>query len=191
MNRIGIFGGTFDPIHNGHLAMAQIAREEMQLNRIVFVPSHFPPHKSSKGVVPAVDRLKMVKLAIQGNAYFRVTDFEVNRSGRSYSIDTLKHFQNKFKKSRLYFIIGGDAYAILNKWKSIKSILKIAEFIVVNRPGYMQKSGLIKCHHVIMPGIDISSSYVRQRLKEKKEVRYWVPGPVADYIKKNKLYQKH
>ena len=91
----------------------------------------------------------------------------------------------------MYFIIGGDAYEGLRDWKDINEQLKIAEFVVVNRPGYKQKAGSIKCHHVFMPGIDISSSYVRQRLKDGKEVRYWVPGPVADYINKHHLYRKH
>ena len=191
MGKVGILGGTFDPIHNGHLAMAQIAREKMSLDEVIFVPSYLPPHKSPKNVVLAADRLNMVILAIKGNPFFRISDYEVKKAGKSYSIDTLRYFRKKMKGLKLYFIVGNDAYEGLSQWKDIDEILKIAHFVVVNRPGSSRKGGNIKCHHVMMPGIEISSSYVRQRLEEGKEVRYWVPGPVAEYIKKNRLYQKH
>ena len=115
MKRIGIFGGTFDPIHNGHLAMAQIAHEKLSLDQVIFVPSYLPPHKSSPNLAPAAQRLRMVRIAIRGNPHFRVSDFEVKKAGRSYTIDTLHHFKKKLKNSKLLFILGGDAYEILEK----------------------------------------------------------------------------
>ena len=190
MKRIGIFGGTFDPIHNGHLALAQTALEKMSLDEIIFVPSYLPPHKSARNVVAADDRLRMARLAIKNNPNFGISDFEVRRTGKSYSIETLRYFQKKLRNTKLFFILGEDAYKQLAKWKDIAQVLKIVEFIVVNRPGYKQTAGKIKCHHAVMPGIDISSSYVRQRMRSGQEVRYWVPGPVAEYIKRKRLYQQ-
>lgn len=188
--RIGILGGTFDPIHIGHLAMAKMAQDQMRLDQVIFVPSFLPPHKSSGQIVAANDRLKMVRLAIKGARGFSVSDFEVKKTGKSYSVDTLRHFKKVFPKgTKLFFIVGEDAYTGLKNWRKIEEILNIVEFIVVNRPGPFEKTGRVHCHHVVMPGIDISSSYIRQRIGQKKEVKYFVPEDVFRYINKNKLYR--
>lgn len=191
MQRIGILGGTFNPIHIGHLAIAQMALERMHLTKVVFVPAHIPPHKNPKAVANAKHRYNMVKLAIKDNSDFEISDFEINKEGKSYTIDTMKYFYEKYPKdTKLYFIIGGDTLADLPNWRYIDDILKIGEFIVVNRPGCVKKASDLKHHSVIMPGIDISSSLVRFRLFQNKTIRYFVPDPVLTYIKENELYHE-
>jgi len=190
LERIGVLGGTFNPIHIGHLAMAQMALERMHLTKVVFVPAHIPPHKNPGVVAHAKHRYQMVKLAIDGNASFELSDFEINKKGKSYTIDTMNYFYGAYPKdTKLYFIIGGDALGDLRSWRYIDDILKISEFIVVNRPGYVKKSSNVKHHSVIMPGIDISSSHVRMRLFQNRTIRYFVPDSVLEYIHQNQLYR--
>ncbi len=189
MQRIGVLGGTFNPIHTGHLAIAQMALERMNLTKVIFVPAYIPPHKNKKIVARAKDRFSMVQLAVKGNSFFEISDFEINKKGKSYTIDTMRHFQEKYPDdTRLFFIIGEDTLSQLPKWRYIDNILEIAEFIVVNRPGHTKKSSDLKHHSVIMPGIDISSSYVRLRLVQNKTIRYFVPDQVLEYIQKNRVY---
>lgn len=188
--RIGVLGGTFNPIHVGHLAIAQMALERMHLTKVVFVPAHIPPHKNPGVVAGAKHRYQMVRLAIEGNDTFEVSDFEINKRGKSYTVDTMKYFHHFYPPdTKLYFIIGGDTLGDLRSWRYIEEILKIAEFIVVNRPGYVKKPGDVRHHSVIMPGIDISSSYVRIRLFQGRTIRYFVPDKVLEYISQNQLYQ--
>ena len=187
--RIGVLGGTFNPIHVGHLAIAQMALERMHLSKVIFVPTHIPPHKNRKIVAGAKHRFRMVDLAIENNPRFEISDFEIIKKGKSYTIDTMQYFREIYSESaRLFFIIGEDTLSQLPRWRYIDDISKIADFIVVNRPGHTKKSTDIKHCSVIMPGIDISSSYVRLRITEKRTVRYFVPDKVIDYIKQNKLY---
>lgn len=189
MKRLGILGGTFDPIHLGHLRMAQVVLEKMKLNQVVFVPSNLPPHKSAAGLSPGGERLYLARLAIQGNPNFTVSSFETERKGKSYSIDTVRHFAKTPPKAKLFFIIGYDAFTALHKWKAMEEILKMTEFVVVNRPGNFKKHGRIKHHSVVMPGMDISSSSIRQLVKQGKSIRYLVAEAVRGYIEKNRLYK--
>jgi len=190
VERIGVLGGTFNPIHVGHLAIAQMALERMHLTKVIFVPAHIPPHKNPGIVASAQHRYQMVKLAIDGNASFEISDFEINKKGKSYTVDTMQHFYKLYgQDAKLYFIIGGDALGDLRNWRYIDDILKISEFIVVNRPGYVKKGGDVKHHSVIMPGIDISSSYVRMRLFQNRTIKYFVPDNVLGYISQHCLYQ--
>lgn len=192
MKRIGVLGGTFNPVHIGHLAIAQMAREAVKLDKVIFVPSNWPPHKNESNIAPARDRYNMVRLAVKGNPGFETSDFEIKNEGKSYTIDTLWHFRRIFpKEAKLFFIIGGDTLSQLKNWRYIEDILKIATFIVVNRPGQFKKEKGIKVNYysVSMPGIDISSSYVRSRIAQNKTMTYFVPDSVLKYIKKNKLYK--
>ena len=191
MKRIGILGGTFNPPHIGHLAIAQMAKEKMCLDKVIFVPSNLPPHKSADGVAAPKHRLAMTRLSVAKNSSLTVSEFEIKKKGKSYSVDTMRYFRKKFsRKVELFFIIGGDALSQLEKWKYIKDLVKITTFIVVNRPGRFKKKTWIKHNSVSMPGIDISSSYVRQRIAQGKTVKYFVPDNVIRYIKRNKLYAK-
>lgn len=194
MKRIGVLGGTFNPIHIGHLAIAQMALETMRLQKVIFVPANSPPHKNDSNIAPAKDRFQMVKLAIKGNPFLKISDFEIKKEGKSYTIDTLWHFRRIFPRdTQLFFIIGGDTLPQLKNWRYIEDILKIAIFIVVNRPGQFKKDRSMKINYfsVPMPGIDISSSYVRSRIAQGKTVKYFVPESAIGYIKKHHLYQTH
>ena len=191
MKRIGFFGGTFNPIHMGHLAIAQMAQERFKLDKVIFIPSHQPPHKNitPKELASAKDRYRMVKRAIAGNEFFEVSDVETKRAGKSYTVDTLRHFRKIYpSKTRFFFIIGGDSLGTLATWKNIDEILKLATFIVVNRPGYSDIEN-IKHLSVTKPGIDISSSYLRERINSGKSVRYLVPEAIYRYIIKHGLYK--
>lgn len=189
MERIGVLGGTFNPVHVGHLAIAQMALERMHLTKVLFMPAYIPPHKNPHAVAGAKHRYNMVKLAIADNPDFEISDFEISKKGKSYTIDTMTHLRQLYRDAKLYFIIGGDTLSQLPTWRYIDDILKIAEFIVVNRPGSVKKGREVHHHSVIMPGIDISSSYVRMRLFQKRTIRYFVPDNVLEYIKENRLYE--
>lgn len=192
MKRIGLFGGTFNPIHMGHLAIAQMAQEAFKLDKVIFIPSHQPPHKNIASLAPACDRYKMVKLAIAGNDRFEVSDVETLRDGKSYTIDTLRYFQKVYSsKAKLFFIVGGDSFSTLPKWKNIGEILRLVTFIVVNRPGTNASKKNIRHLTVTKPGIDISSSYLRQRIESGKSVRYLVPEAIFYYIEKHRLYKNN
>lgn len=190
MQRIGVLGGTFNPIHIGHLAVAQTALDKMNLQKVIFVPTNIPPHKSAHSVAPARDRYNMIRIAIGKNRLFDVSDFEIKKEGKSYSIDTMRYFKSIFpNNTELFFIVVGDLLNQLEKWKYIKDLVKIVRFVVVNRPGQLRKKTWVKYFSVSMPGIDISSSYVRQRIAQNKTIRYFVPDRVVSYINKHKLYQ--
>lgn len=189
MRRIGLLGGTFNPIHIGHLTMAQIAKERMNLDKIIFIPSHIPPHKKVKNLALAKHRYAMVRLAIQGNPGFAVSDFEYKKAGRSYSIDTIRHFwKNNPQGTKFFFIIGADAVAGLKDWKRIEQIVKLVTFVVVNRPGYIYREDRIEYQYVAMPAIDIASSFLRSRVAQGRSIQYFVPDSVYAYIKKHNLY---
>ena len=190
MKKIGVFGGTFNPIHIGHLAIARSAQEKFNLEKVIFVPCHYPPHKRVSRLVSAQDRFNMVRLGIKDNPCFDISDFEIKKEGKSYSIDTVKYFRGKFSdKTKLFFIIGEDTFSDISSWKAIDEILKIVSFIVVNRPGYAACMPKVKHHSIISPGIDISGSYLRRHIREGKNVKYLVPEDVLKYINHHKLYK--
>ena len=189
MARIGILGGTFNPIHLGHLAIAQWAYEKLKLDKVIFVPSYFPPHKSSRGVVEAKHRLEMVRLATEDNPYFEVSDFEILKKGKSYSVDTMRHFKTEFpRRTQFYFIIGEDALKTLSSWKNITELVKLTTFVVMNRPGFERKQSKIPVRFLTMLGMDISSSYIRKCLESAKSVKYFLPEQVLMYIRRHQLY---
>lgn len=183
MKRIGLFGGTFDPIHIGHLLMARSALEQMNLERVVFIPSFLPPHKKTETFFSSTDRLTMVKLAVKGIREFVVSDFEVKKGGKSYSIDTVKHFSHIFDGAKLFFIVGGDAVHHLDTWKDIQTLKKLCSFVSVNRPGYPRGQKKLEYHAVTMNGIELSSTEIRKRILMKKSVEFLVPDRVLKYIK--------
>lgn len=190
MERIGILGGSFNPLHIGHLAIAEVAQERMDLDHVIFVPCFEPPHKRLVHLAPAKDRLEMLRASIKNNPRFEVSAYEVKKGGRSYSVDTVKYFHEKYgDKAKLFFIIGGDSGAHLHTWKMIDEISKHVSFIVVNRPGHDECASEISHHSVVMPGIDISSSYIRRRILQGKSIKYLVPEEVFRYIEKYKIYQ--
>lgn len=203
---IAIFGGTFNPIHYGHLIVAEEIRSKYNLDKVVFVPCHLPPHKDPTDLVDAQKRLIMVHLAVVGNPCFEVSNFEIERGGRSYSIDTVRHFSKIYgEETQLYFIVGADVLMELSTWKNIDHLLKLSKFIAVPRPGYdtgkifdykilgfstrVLDSDLME--NIIVENVstsDVSSTDVRQKVREWKSIKYLVPENVEQFIHNQKLY---
>jgi nicotinate-nucleotide adenylyltransferase len=186
--RIGILGGTFNPVHIGHLILAEEAREKLGLDKIIFIPTALPPHKDNLNIAPAADRLKMLKLATQGNKYFKVLDIEIKRNGRSYTIDTLRELKSKYSRDELYFIIGSDLLKYLNEWKDLNEILKMVKFVVATRPGFPLEQIPSYITTLAIRAVDVSGFEVRQCVAQNKSYGYLVTDKVFDYIKKRKLY---
>jgi len=187
--KIGILGGTFNPIHAGHLILAEEAREKLNLDKIIFMPTFLPPHKDKSDIASAQDRYKMIKIAIEGNNHFAVSDLEIKRQGQSYTIDTVRAFKNLHPKDELYFITGSDLLKYLAEWKDLEEILKIVKFVVATRPGYALDRIPDYISTVSIRAVDISGFEVREASKADKSFRYLVPEGVYNYIIKRKLYK--
>jgi len=187
--KIGILGGTFNPVHIGHLILAEEAREKLGLDKVIFVPANLPPHKDNGDIAPAPFRLTMLKLATKGNKRFYVSDIEIKRQGRSYTIDTLKEFKRKYPGDDLYFIIGSDLLKYLDEWKDLNEINKMVKFITATRPGYPLEKIPGYIQTLGIRAVDISGFAVRQCIKENKSFRYLVPEAVFNFINRNKLYK--
>ncbi len=187
--KIGILGGTFNPIHIGHLILAEEAREKLHLDKIIFVPTYLPPHKDNSDIASAGARLAMVKIAIKGNRHFSVSESEIRRNGRSYTIDTLREFKKIYPDDELYFIIGSDLLKYLDEWKDLDEIIKMVKFIAATRPGYPLDK--IPSHISTIPirAVDISGFEIRNAIKENKSFRYLVPEGVFKYIERKRLYR--
>ncbi len=189
MKRIGILGGTFNPLHIGHLAIAEVAQEQMDLDQVIFVPAAQPPHKRIVHLASAQDRLEMVRLSIKNNPKFALSDYEVKKGGKSYTIDTVKYFRQTLgDEAKLFFILGGDAAAELKTWRQLDDIMRHVSFVVVNRPGHDDCAADIPHHSISMPGLDIASSYIRRRIQQGKSIKYLVPDEVFRYIEKHHIY---
>lgn len=190
--RIGIMGGTFNPIHYGHLLAAQEAWQRFKLDKVIFVPSAQPPHKQ-KPEVCAQHRYKMIQMAINNNEHFTISNIEITRKGISYSEDTIRAFKEIYgDENRLYFIIGVDAIAELNTWKNVENLPNLCQFIAVNRPGYQLsiEERWLSCIHLLeIPGVNISSAQIRQRIKQGKSIKYLIPQEVERYIEEHLLYK--
>ena len=186
--KIGILGGTFNPIHIGHLILAEEAREKLALDKLVFVPAFLPPHKDNSDLAPASDRYRMIRLAIGGNRYFCVSDTEIKRDGRSYTIDTIRAFKKIYPDDELYFVIGSDLLKYLDEWKDLSEILKMVKFIVATRPGYPLEKIPSYISTMAIRAVDISAFEIRSCVKESKSFRYLVPDAVYEYIRRKRLY---
>ncbi|MBI4974899.1 MAG: nicotinate-nucleotide adenylyltransferase [Candidatus Omnitrophica bacterium] len=188
--KIGILGGTFNPIHMGHLILAEEAYYKLKLDKLIFVPAFMPPHKEMTPAVSPEDRLNMVRLAIEDNPHLEVSTFEIDSKKRSYSVDTLKEFRRTYgKDSELFFITGSDSLKDLFSWKDVNDIFKISKFIVANRPGYPVKDVPKDVETVVITPIEISSQDIRKRLKERRSIRYLVPEKVRLYTIEHNLYK--
>lgn len=187
--KIGILGGTFNPVHLGHLILAEEVREQRNLDRIIFVPTYLAPHKDNSNVAAAKDRYAMVKLAIRKNKCFAVSDIEINRQGRSYTIDTLRALVRMFPKDELSFITGSDLLNYLDAWKDLQDIVKMVRFIVATRPGYPLEKIPSYIDTVAIRAVDISAFEIRERIREHKSFRYLVPEDVGSYIERKGIYR--
>lgn len=188
--RIGILGGTFDPIHEGHLALAKAACDQLKLDRLIFVPACTHPFESKRLVLASPEeRLDMTRLAAASKPKFEVSDVELKRGGVSYTVDTLRHFRKQYPApNELFFITGGDWGKNLSQWKEIDTIFSLAYFVVARRPGF-DTSGLSpKVRFLDFVPLDISSTAIRDALKKGKPLEPVVSKPVLDYIQKHRLY---
>jgi nicotinate-nucleotide adenylyltransferase len=209
--KIGLFGGTFNPIHLGHLRGAEEIRGAFHLHEVIFIPAALPPHKTAEGIIQAHHRLEMVKLAIHKNSHFTTSDIELKRPGKSYSIETIRYFHERFQ-SPLYFILGRDAFVEIETWKDFQNLFSLCNFIIMTRPG-SQRTPLLP--EALVPAfrydqgtsawthlsgnmiffkdinfLDISSTKIRELIERGESVKYLIPPEVEVYIENHGLYQR-
>ena len=215
MKKIGLFGGTFNPIHLGHLRAAEEIGDFFGLFRVIFIPSSYPPHKKKEGILAANLRAEMVRLAVSDNPRFALSEVELDRPGKSYSVETVEHFRRQFGPgTQLYFIVGLDAFREIHTWKEYTSLFGLCHFVVMTRPGFEKKFSpehlpvepaadfcydtqnggyAHKFGFFVYPteitGLDISSTRIREHLQRRKSIRYLVPPAVEAFIAANHLYQ--
>jgi nicotinate-nucleotide adenylyltransferase len=183
--RIGIYGGTFNPVHHGHLILARQALEEFKLDRLVFVPAAESPFKIQNHSAPAGDRLAMLQLAIAGEDHFSVDPLEIDRGGISYSIDTVKLFRNRHPEAELFFLVGEDNADRLTEWHRFEELKKLVYFVVLSRSEDLASPE----YPVVQRRIEISSTEIRNRVANQESITYLVPESVKHYIEQHQLYQ--
>ena len=192
---ICLFGGTFDPPHNGHIRIAASVREQLQIDTVLFIPAFIPPHKQRRSLSSTDDRLAMLKLAITGKTGFEISELETRRQGVSYSIDTIRAIKQarNLKRDELYFLIGADSLLELHLWKDPEKILTESRVLVAARPNFdlncVRPDFRSEVEIIESPLMDISSSLVRERVKQKQSIRELVPTAVAAYIGDQDLYR--
>ena len=215
--KLGILGGTFNPIHYGHLAAAEEVRDRLKLDRILFIPSFIPPHKSEEIVPHADQRMEMVRLATKGNPFFEPSELEIKRGGRSYTMDTVEALRQVFPGRELFFITGLDSFLEIQTWRQWERLLTLSNFVVISRPGYhfmdlakisfmksaaqelarldqgiqieaMVRSSAFTIYLEMIPLFDISSTDIRTRVKAGVSIKYLLPDAIETYIITNKLY---
>ena len=215
--KIGLFGGTFNPIHIGHLRAAEELREILQLEKIYFIPASVPPLKDLKNIASPSHRLRMVEIAIEENPFFQSSDVELKREGPSYTIDTLRFFSSKFPEFELCFILGSELFSEIDSWKEYNKLFELTHFAVITRPGFSKnllpslplalkddfiyhsdEHNLIVYLHktsktlalVQIGGIQVSSTQIRDLIYKNKSIKYLVPKEVERYIFDHNLYKK-
>lgn len=199
MKKYGIFGGSFNPIHYGHLMICEYIKEEMGLDKVIFIPTGNPPHKELE--LSAEDRYEMVRLAISPNPDFEISDIETTRVKKSYTVDTIRELKKIYKEEKLYFLIGLDSLFQLKTWMKIGDLSQEIEFVVALRPGYLDKEEVnkeidflrenfgTKINLIKTPLYEISSTDLRDRIREGKSLRYLIPKKVLDYIEESGFYK--
>jgi nicotinate-nucleotide adenylyltransferase len=200
--KIGILGGSFDPVHYGHLLLAEQCREQCGLDEVRFLPASSPPHKLAQSLTDAQHRLAMLQLAIAGHPAFHLSRQEIDRGGISYTVETLRELHELEPDAELYFLMGGDSLRDLPSWREPQAICQLAIPVVVHRRGSPQpdmgvlapvvsadRLEMIRQHQVEMPAVDYSSTAVRSAIARGKSIRYQTPRAVEKYIETNGLYQ--
>ncbi len=188
--KIGIFGGSFNPVHLGHLLVAQDIFEKLKLDKMLFIPAFAPPHK--RHLLSYQHRFKMLKLAIAGNPFFELSDIEAKRGGKSFTVDTLRELKKIYPNDQLYLIIGADQFRELSNWKEPKKLCQLAKIVVMSRPNCpipATKNRLANTMTLKVIQIEIASKLIRKRISQGLSVRYMLPEKVWHYIIKNRLYQ--
>lgn len=201
--RLGLLGGTFDPIHFGHLLLAECCREQCRLDAVWFLPAAVPPHKQDRELTPAKDRIEMLELAIAGNPAFAVCRYETERGGVSYTVDTLAHLREEEPGRELFFLVGADMLLDLPHWRNAPRVCELALPVAVRRPGLgaidfdclggiasAERIDLMRRHQVEMPEIGVSGTDLRRRVSLGQGIRYRVPRAVEMYIEMHGLYRQ-
>jgi nicotinate-nucleotide adenylyltransferase len=214
LRRIGILGGTFDPLHVGHLRAAEVVREALGLDEVLFVPSKSPPHKVAPDVTEAKHRLRMVELAVENERFFNVSRVEVERDGPSYTIDTLSELSADRPESKFFFVAGTDSFIEIRTWHRWKELLSRHSFVVHERPGFpLERARALVSRELGAPAVeetafdaelsshrpqvfllqrdmlDVSSTGIRSSVREGRSIRFLVPDPVEAYIREFRLYE--
>jgi nicotinate-nucleotide adenylyltransferase len=190
--RLGVYGGSFDPVHLGHLILAEQCREAARLDEVLFIPAPRPPHKLARELTPFSRRVEMLELAISGHPVFQVSQMEKDRPGPSFTVDTLRQLQQERPEAELHLLVGSDVIPDLPSWHEPAQIAKLATLVVATRPSWPLPAELPKDFRFIiveMPQVDISSTDLRNRLASGRSVRYFVPRAVECYIQTHHLYQ--
>jgi nicotinate-nucleotide adenylyltransferase len=190
MQRIGLFGGSFDPVHVGHLLVAQAAREELELTRLFFIPAAQSPFKPEGKPTPGNERLRLLRLALAGEEWSEIDGQEVERGGISYTIDTVRDYTRRFPQAQLFYLIGADHVTQLPKWREAQELAALLEFVVIPRPGQAEAPVPAPFKGRMLAGfpLGVSSSQIRERVKAGLTIEHLVPGPVAEAIRNNRLY---
>lgn len=212
--RVGLFGGTFNPVHWGHLRSAEEIRELFNLEQVIFIPTNISPHKKSQELVSPHHRLTMLTLAVEGNPFFSASDIELKRAGTSYSIETMNYFKKTAQEELVpFFIVGVDAFLEISTWKKYQELFSLCNFIVMTRPGYAIKeqeqliphqvkkefsycpderrfihSSQFSIYLAEITALDISSQSIRTQVKNRRSVTYLLPHAVENYIEEHVLY---
>lgn len=191
LKRIGIFGGSFDPPHLGHLVISEIARAALELDVVFLVPAYQPPHKPGNHPATSRERLMMTKLLVRGNPALRVSDLELKRKGISYTVDTVKAFRKRYPGAELYLILGGDSLSQFHLWRDPAEIVKHAKLVVYKRPGSKRRRIPGSSGRIVFlagPAMSISSSEIRSLRRGGSDIRFLVRENVRRYIKQRRLY---
>jgi nicotinate-nucleotide adenylyltransferase len=190
--RIAIFGGTFDPPHLGHLIIAEQAREQLRLDRVLFIPAYVPPHKKHGATASPRQRLTMTRLAAKSSKAFAVSSIEIRRKGVSYTVDTVRELRKQFPGAEIFLVMGGDNFTLIETWKSSKEIFRNVTVAIYRRSRYTATRAKTPDKRVVeLKGVllDISSTIIRQRVHRGESIRYLVPAAVHSYIRANNLYR--
>lgn len=198
--KIGVLGGTFNPIHYGHLLLAESARDRLGLDKVLFIPTGNNPMKTTDGDVDAVHRFEMTQIGIADNEYFQALDIEIRREGYTYTIDTLEELEKMFPGDELYFIVGADIIFDIDTWMRADEVLAKVSVVTTFRPGYdqnrldrrveeLREIYGVRILKLFAPEMDISSSEIRSRVKHGYSIKYLLPDSVGDYIYENQLYR--
>ncbi|MBI4521084.1 MAG: nicotinate-nucleotide adenylyltransferase [Gemmatimonadetes bacterium] len=190
--RLGIFGGTFDPPHVGHLIAAQDIYEALELDRLLFMPASFPPHKRGVQLTPGEIRLRMLRASVAGDNRFEVSDLELRRPGPSYTVDTLREMRRHQPDGQLYFIMGADQLVGFSSWRRPQEVAELAQLVVIGRGGLepwdVKPAIDVDYRAVAVTRVDISAREIRRRVQEGRSIRYMVTEPVLRIIEEEKLY---
>jgi nicotinate-nucleotide adenylyltransferase len=199
--RLGLLGGTFDPVHLGHLLLAECCREQLRLDQVLFLPAAVPPHKRDRELTPAAQRIEMLELAIAGHQQFAVCRLEIDRGGVSYTVDTLRHFRHEDPEGELFLLMGADMLHDLPHWREAETVCQLAIVAAVRRAGTPdldftalanvaspERIALFQGHQVEMPAIGLCSTAVRRRVAAGQSIRYQTPRAVEKYIQTHGLY---